>query len=499
MRSWTIWPQGGRALARSGVSPGDRVAVSAPKSVGVVASMYGMMRAGAAYVPIDPGSPAPRAARIANDCPSRRSSPTPSAAIACGPSSARGRRPGRRADRHAPGGRGRGTSGGAGRPRLHPVHVGLDREPEGRDARAIATPRRSSTGPRESSADRRGPIQSGTRRSTSTCRSSTSSPAVRGGRWTWSRRGAATSARPPPALVRRGGAHRLVLGAVGAGAVGDPGRRRGAAMLAPLRHVVFAGEVFPLPYLRRLRELVPDAASAQLYGPTETNVCTAHVVRPDDLAAARDDQVAGLGRRARGRRGSSGRCAAPSRRRRRRPSRSPGRPRRSGCRHLGRPAGRSRHTTGRCRRRPSRRGSRRCAVDRWSQGGCSAWPTSAWASASARWPAVTPVAPVAPIAPENPSGVAAPPPRHPARTPSGPGASWRTARRWPRSAQRSTAAPDPGAARAIRASTFSTLISTVIGRPRRSFNARRGRQRPRGGPKAAARRRRPDECASGQS
>ena len=33
-----------------------------------MAALYGIMRAGAAYVPIDPASPAPRAAHIANDC-----------------------------------------------------------------------------------------------------------------------------------------------------------------------------------------------------------------------------------------------------------------------------------------------------------------------------------------------------------------------------------------------------------------------------------------------
>ena len=48
--------------------------------------------------------------------------------------------------------------------------------------------------------------------------------------------------------------------------------------LASLRTVLFAGEVFPMKHLRRLRELVPQAQLANLYGPTETNVCTYHVV-----------------------------------------------------------------------------------------------------------------------------------------------------------------------------------------------------------------------------
>jgi amino acid adenylation domain-containing protein len=41
-----------------------------------------------------------------------------------------------------------------------------------------------------------------------------------------------------------------------------------------LRLVLFAGEVFPIKHLRRLREILPGPRSFNLYGPTETNVCT---------------------------------------------------------------------------------------------------------------------------------------------------------------------------------------------------------------------------------
>jgi amino acid adenylation domain-containing protein len=44
--------------------------------------------------------------------------------------------------------------------------------------------------------------------------------------------------------------------------------------LSHLRTVLFAGEVFPIKYLRQLVELIPRAAYYNLYGPTETNVCT---------------------------------------------------------------------------------------------------------------------------------------------------------------------------------------------------------------------------------
>jgi amino acid adenylation domain-containing protein len=50
-----------------------------------------------------------------------------------------------------------------------------------------------------------------------------------------------------------------------------------ATATAP-RLVLFAGEVFPIAPLRRLRALWPDADFWNLYGPTETNVCTAEPI-----------------------------------------------------------------------------------------------------------------------------------------------------------------------------------------------------------------------------
>jgi len=45
-----------------------------------------------------------------------------------------------------------------------------------------------------------------------------------------------------------------------------------------LRLLLFAGEVFPTPQLRRLRRAVPGAGLYNLFGPTETNVCTYYEV-----------------------------------------------------------------------------------------------------------------------------------------------------------------------------------------------------------------------------
>lgn len=56
--------------------------------------------------------------------------------------------------------------------------------------------------------------------------------------------------------------------------------------LSALRLVLFAGEVFPVRHLRDLMRALPHPAYFNLYGPTETNVCTYHEVGPIP-----DDQV----------------------------------------------------------------------------------------------------------------------------------------------------------------------------------------------------------------
>ena len=91
----------------------------------------------------------------------------------------------------------------------------------------------------------------------------------------------------------------------------------GVGSLPDLRTVLFAGEVFPTKYLRSLMDLLPQAHFYNLYGPTETNVCTWYDVPPlpddatepipignaiDDVEvfAIRDDGAPAAGRRRRG-------------------------------------------------------------------------------------------------------------------------------------------------------------------------------------------------------
>jgi L-proline---[L-prolyl-carrier protein] ligase len=58
----------GHVLAGRGVGPGDRVALWLPKSARAIAAMQAALRLGAAYVPIDPLGPIQRALRVITDC-----------------------------------------------------------------------------------------------------------------------------------------------------------------------------------------------------------------------------------------------------------------------------------------------------------------------------------------------------------------------------------------------------------------------------------------------
>ncbi|HEX6471613.1 MAG TPA: amino acid adenylation domain-containing protein [Streptosporangiaceae bacterium] len=56
---------------------------------------------------------------------------------------------------------------------------------------------------------------------------------------------------------------------------------------AELRALLFAGEPFPMQYLTRLYAHWPGIRFLNLYGPTETNVCTFHEVTAADVASGR--------------------------------------------------------------------------------------------------------------------------------------------------------------------------------------------------------------------
>ncbi|MGH9350162.1 MAG: amino acid adenylation domain-containing protein [Vicinamibacterales bacterium] len=71
--SWTYAALNARAnqlariLRRGGVGPDDRVAICVPRSIDLIAGLLGVLKAGAAYVPLDPSYPAERLQYMASD------------------------------------------------------------------------------------------------------------------------------------------------------------------------------------------------------------------------------------------------------------------------------------------------------------------------------------------------------------------------------------------------------------------------------------------------
>jgi len=55
-------------LLHLGVRPGDRVGIYIRKSIDAVVSIFGILKSGGAYIPVDPSAPASRNAYILNDC-----------------------------------------------------------------------------------------------------------------------------------------------------------------------------------------------------------------------------------------------------------------------------------------------------------------------------------------------------------------------------------------------------------------------------------------------
>jgi amino acid adenylation domain-containing protein len=285
-----------RALAERGVAPGDRVGLLLDKSREAVAAIYGVLKTGAVYVPFDVSSPPARLGYIAADagirvvCTSaRRAAALPELAAAGAPIEAAVV-----LDGAAP-----GPNGSIQLVDATAVSAAPDAPFEARripeDLAYILYTSGSTGNPKGVMLSHRAALGFVTwavdaMRVTAGDRLSSHAP-LHFDLSIFDLFAAAAAGAPvvlvPPAVsrfpveVRRFIARHAITVWYSVPSILSLLALRGGLDTEPLqslRLVLFAGEVFPTKHLRTLMRLVPQAEYWNLYGPTETNVCTAYRV-----------------------------------------------------------------------------------------------------------------------------------------------------------------------------------------------------------------------------
>ncbi len=277
-------------LLEAGVKPGDRVGFCLPKSTDAIGIIFGILKAGAAYVPIDPNAPAARSAYIVRDSNVRllfvdqdrearlapvlaESGPLPELVVLPATGGGRG----------LEAVVGVGSSGGASAPETGPL--------SGDDVAYIIYTSGSTGRPKGATLTHGNGISylnwaSEVFAATSEDRISHQfplhfDPSV-SDVFLPIKHGACIVliddriVRNPVTLGRLIAERRVTIWTSVPSTlalVAEHGRIDRQDTSA-LRLLMFGGEVFPPVHLRRLRELFPETRILNLYGPTETNVCT---------------------------------------------------------------------------------------------------------------------------------------------------------------------------------------------------------------------------------
>ena len=272
-----------QALRSRGVGPGDRVGVWRRKDAETVAALLGIMRLGAAYVPVDATSPSRRNLRILADCEIAAMVGDEEAAL----------RPG-------------GTLEVPIVVAPDDVSAPLDLPEPGDDGTAYVLYTSGSTGePRGVCIGHRQAVGFvdwcvRTFEADETCRCSSHAPfhfdlsildlwmpLTVGGRVVLLGEETGMDPRRLPAVIAEQGiTHWYSVPSILA-LMASQGRLEEHTSNT-LRSVCFAGEVFPIEDLKRLRRSWAEPVFWNLYGPTETNVCTAYRI-PDSIPEERTD------------------------------------------------------------------------------------------------------------------------------------------------------------------------------------------------------------------